>query len=679
MQLRPRFPESFRKRKRLNFSAVLNKEYFSKNIIQIQMALNKDRILPANYAIKKVKSRVNTGITIKPKQEKKEVIDSVFARKDKTKIPEELEKILEDNIKKFEKQENEYLTLKEDNNKSLLYWHYIKEMNKKKDEKKNFFKKFFENDDKNMINLYSEKIQKMTESMFKINPLLITKEKIDIFFYYLGEFNKYFSNEKKYNYIKKKVIDYLEKIKDFLEYAKIKADNKLDSVGKEIKIQNSKFIKELNGRIKAELKSMKLKNKKKDIQEIKQSQININKTKKTLEQLGQDKHYFDDPVYFDPNFSFKKKYDLKSRNNNFQNNKFNLSPQNLAKEIPTYNPNHTIKMSTVSTGFYNPNNNNKNNNNKNHKIKPETAKNNNDILIDDSNFNFKKIKLRNKFDNKKRTISAFNFPNKIVYKVNRFKSKIEKNKIFNAPENKKNSERNSLSSSYLNNLEKNPTEKINNIRLNLNRKSSLSSLRLNEDESAKNFTDKIKFDKSSEIPIIKKNKIFNEKKTFNLKTQNIFTFKRKNPKANTLFQNAKKKSSKTGSQSNSMTQKDRYSKEFHSSEKSKVQLNSIYDGIKIKPLLNNIELNEIKSYFYQNGKKIRSNLKLMEIILQAKKSLYKYNIEQSIKKITQMNMTSEQNDKLNVVKTINNQIENLDVDYLNSIINIKSKTIYDEN
>ena len=57
------------------------------------MALNKDRILPANYAIKKVKSRVNTGITIKPKQEKKEVIDSVFARKDKTKIPEELEKI----------------------------------------------------------------------------------------------------------------------------------------------------------------------------------------------------------------------------------------------------------------------------------------------------------------------------------------------------------------------------------------------------------------------------------------------------------------------------------------------------------------------------------------------------------------------------------------------------------
>ena len=129
------------------------------------MALNKDRILPANYAIKKVKSRVNTGITIKPKQEKKEVIDSVFARKDKTKIPEELEKILEDNIKKFEKQENEYLTLKEDNNKSLLYWHYIKEMNKKKDEKKNFFKKFFENDDKNMINLYSEKIQKMTESI----------------------------------------------------------------------------------------------------------------------------------------------------------------------------------------------------------------------------------------------------------------------------------------------------------------------------------------------------------------------------------------------------------------------------------------------------------------------------------------------------------------------------------
>ena len=206
MKVGDRFPKSLKKRKRLNFSAVLNKEYFSNNIIQIQMALNKDRVIPLNYLVKKIKAKIDSGIKIKQKQIKAEEIESVIARQDKSKIPEELEKILEENEKKFLIQTSEYLNLKDENNKSLLYWHYINNMKNKREEKKNIFKKFYENDDKNQVNLYSDKVKEMSETMFRSNPLLITKEKSDIFFYYLGEFNKYYSNNTKYEYIKKKVI-----------------------------------------------------------------------------------------------------------------------------------------------------------------------------------------------------------------------------------------------------------------------------------------------------------------------------------------------------------------------------------------------------------------------------------------------------------------------------------------
>ena len=53
MKLRQRVLESIPKNKRITLSAMLNSEYFSHRSIQIQMALNQDRILPRDYLIKK--------------------------------------------------------------------------------------------------------------------------------------------------------------------------------------------------------------------------------------------------------------------------------------------------------------------------------------------------------------------------------------------------------------------------------------------------------------------------------------------------------------------------------------------------------------------------------------------------------------------------------------------------
>ena len=683
MQLRNSLRKKVPGNKRLNFSAMLSKDYFSNNIIQIQMALNKNRVLPLDYLIRRTKSKINSGITLKPKKTEDDLFSESYRNThlDKRKIPEELEKILNENEQKFLVQSQEYLNLKNENDKSLGYWHYIQEMSKKK-KQEIFAKKYQISENKNDINLYSDKVQKLSETMFRLNPLLITKEKIDIFFYYLGEFNKYFFNKKKYEHIKKKVVNFLKNLKDFLDYVEIKADSNIDTIGKEIKMKNSKFIKGLNNKVKAELKSMKIKQRMLNNIEIKSAKKMIRKTKKTLESIHKDKNFFEDPIYFDKNFinfnKNKKKFEMKSRNKLKKNNynQFNLSAPNFAKNI---NMNQTIKMSTASTGFFTKE---KNNMMKNNKILPkaESCKNREDIIIEDSNINFKKIKMNKKLMDKRIT-SALNFPNnKIILKANTIKPK----KSRNISENKKSTEKekDSISSSfYNNNIEQNRTKKLfyNN---NLIRKSSVNSLKLTGGENNKNSNILLSPEnvnimaKSGETPMIKVNKNILKKKTFNaIQTNNYFKFNNMKPRG--------KRQRSSIVSSNTLITKNRNSNDFSSNDKSKTKsklhLSTLYEDIKSKPKLNYFEINDINSYFVQNGKKIRNNLKLLDIIIQAKKTMHKYDIDQKTKKVSQMNLNAEQINKLNDLKEINGHIEALDLFYMNNIFDFKSRTMCENN
>ena len=683
MQLRNSLRKKVPGNKRLNFSAMLSKDYFSNNIIQIQMALNKNRVLPLDYLIRRTKSKINSGITLKPKKTEDDLFSESYRNThlDKRKIPEELEKILNENEQKFLVQSQEYLNLKNENDKSLGYWHYIQEMSKKK-KQEIFAKKYQISENKNDINLYSDKVQKLSETMFRLNPLLITKEKIDIFFYYLGEFNKYFFNKKKYEHIKKKVVNFLKNLKDFLDYVEIKADSNIDTIGKEIKMKNSKFIKGLNNKVKAELKSMKIKQRMLNNIEIKSAKKMIRKTKKTLESIHKDKNFFEDPIYFDKDFinfnKNKKKFEMKSRNKLKKNNynQFNLSAPNFAKNI---NMNQTIKMSTASTGFFTKE---KNNMMKNNKILPkaESCKNREDIIIEDSNINFKKIKMNKKLMDKRIT-SALNFPNnKIILKANTIKPK----KSRNISENKKSTEKekDSISSSfYNNNIEQNRTKKLiyNN---NLIRKSSVNSLKLTGGENNKNSNILLSPEnvnimaKSGETPMIKINKNILKKKTFNaIQTNNYFKFNNMKPRG--------KRQRSSIVSSNTLITKNRNSNDFSSNDKSKTKsklhLSTLYEDIKSKPKLNYFEINDINSYFVQNGKKIRNNLKLLDIIIQAKKTMHKDDIDQKTKKVSQMNLNAEQINKLNDLKEINGHIEALDLFYMNNIFDFKSRTMCENN
>ena len=81
----------------------------------------------------------------------------------------------------------------------------------------------------------------------------------------------------------------------------------------------------------------------------------------------------------------------------------------------------------------------------------------------------------------------------------------------------------------------------------------------------------------------------------------------------------------------------------------------------------------------QNGKKIRNNLKLLDIIIQAKKTMHKYDIDQKTKKVSQMNLNAEQINKLNDLKEINGHIETLYLFYMNNIFDFKSRTMCENN
>ena len=686
MKLRGSAYKKAPQKKRINFSAILTKEYFSKNIIKIQLALNKKRMVPLNYNIRRVKSKIDSGMSLKLKKQKEdEMIPSYKDQVDINNIPQELEKILEENEKKFMVQNKEYFKLKEENDKSLGYWHYIQKIqNNKKD---TFNKKYFGEEDKNMVNLNSDKVQKLSEAMFKLNPLLITKEKVDLFFYYLGEFNKYFFHKKKYEKIKKKVVLFLNNLKDFLDYVAIKSDTSIDSIGKQIKLKNSKFLKELNNKIEVELQNMEIKQKKLNELEIKRAKRIIRKTKKTLKSIKKNKNFFEDPVYFDPRYSDKerKNKEIKSRNKLIKNNNFNLSAPNFMKDINTYKMNKTAKMSTASTGFFH----NENKNEKNIKIIPkiESSKNRDNIIIDDSNSNLKKnLNLTNK------RLTSLNYQNnKIILNAKAIKSRISRNDKIKKEENKKSSDLISASSSFYNNqLE------INNLRRNLYNKNfylerksiNINSLQppIEEDKDiilTPENVENINEDKSERNKMIKINKNILKKKTFNYTDKN-YMFKFKNPNNSDLDFKFREKRGKTfGKSSNSSTNKFRNYKNFDFNDKAKtktnLQLSTLYESIRVKPKLNDNELKDINTYFIQNGKKIKANFKLMDIISQAKKTLLNYDIEQKTKKVAQSNLTSEQTNKLKDLKEINNNIEFLDVHYISSFIDFKSKTLCDNN
>ena len=688
-----------KKKKRTSLSAMLNSDLFLRRSIQIQMALNQDRLLPRDYLIQKAKPKINTGKKkkINDNDKNKDGFDSSFEanrEKDKRLIPDELDKILHENQKKFAVQNKKYRELKDHNDAISSFWHYINKTNKQQ-ERELLFKKYFSKDDKNIINLYSDKLQKLTLNLFKTNPLLLRKKNAEMFFHYLSEFNKYYNDDNKYIYVKQKIISFLEKLRDYLEFVKIKSDNTMDSISKDIKIKNSKFFKEFEEKVKNEMRSLNEKRKIINNNDIKECEKLIKKTKRTINTLFENKHFFDDPSYFDPMYS--KKNNIQSRNKDFiykynyhyQNNssspnliKDNNNYNNNIYNINTYSPNKTFKMSTISTGFYAP-----------EKNKDTNNKQNNDILVNDINSNIKNIKYKMiAFDKNirksRRSISSKNtleIKNNLIDNLNEPKKikKLDFNHI-NGIEIEKNSDMESISSSI--DINDNDKKKKKIMKNNFSSKiiNNFNSKRKSEEENILKFLSNISSSKQIYYP--KKSRhssvsIIRDKDTskdsgngFRKKSIIIKASDKRNSRICKNNPDITKKTSnkKDNNSMNSLINFNKY--RHYNNDIGKEPISVIYENIKDKEKIKEADVDKINVYLNKTGKKFNNNLKSMDIIRQAKIITDRLDVEKKTKKVFQPYLSYEQILKLDDVKNVNKNLFKLDIDYMNRIFDYKSKS-----
>ena len=655
MKLKYSNPKKDIKKKRITFSAILNSEQFFHRSGIIQMALKNERVLAKDFHVKRARSKIDIGKKIKKEnqeinEEKKNNYQESNKDNDKKDIPLELYFLLLEYKEKFLKEEEKFYSIKEYNDSVLSFWHYINKTNKKK-ERDILLKKYFPKFDKGSINLYSDAIQKLSVNLFKSNPLLSTENFSEIFFHYLSEFKHNYNDENKMNIIKQKIIKFLEKLRDFLEYVEIMQDKDYDSISRDIKLKNSRFIKEIGIRIKNELTKNKEKRNEKNIADIKNSTKMINETKNTLNALEENKNIFEDTKGFDPlfsnNFTFNTLKINKSTRNNYINNlKINNIKTALSSSLKKsrfFSPNKTGRMSsTTSTGFLL-------SDKKIYKLNHvENDKKNSAIIIDNDDAlenqksldevkvidtpKYSKIKT-----NLKRSSRRYSSPFVDMQVKNNLINVLKKNNIL---KNDANNNEFDLSGSFENDKYKNriyqSSSKLIKVKKQKNRVSLFSPINNKDSLQKSNYISK----KSSISPREESKKIVS-----------YFNIKNKNRNGNGLF-NMKKS---------------------FNYDKFKDPLILLYDNIKKKQQIKKTDIERIKKYFKLKGKNFNLNFNSIDIIKKAKFITNQMDIERKTKRVFQPYLTYKQIQKLDDVTQINNKVHKLHIDYMNHIFDFKSK------
>ena len=344
-----------------NLSKILNSDLFFQHSGVIKMALNKNRLIDKDFGVKRAKAKIDVGKkpkiifnskikhnSKKSKEEENENnnINTFFQKRE---VPFELANIIENNKVIFEKVFDSFHNIKSKNDEFASHWHYVqKSIEKLKNQKyqktdeiyekkndefsKNLKKYDFSTRDK--IELELEK--KITEKIFKSNPLMI-KSNNDMLFYYLYEYKNKFINFKEQNPTK-----YLNKMKELLDFEELFVDFKKNKMDKDIDAQNANFMMKRQRKIDEENIKLKEEQKKQNIKDNKESKRMIRQTKKSIKLLNKNKNYFEDKNYFSNNNNISSTY---YKNNSTNRSKF-LTPNKSS-----------LRMSKSSSNFFNGDNN----------------------------------------------------------------------------------------------------------------------------------------------------------------------------------------------------------------------------------------------------------------------------------------------------------------------------------
>lgn len=629
-------------KKRKTFSAILSSELFFHRSNQLKMALNHEPILSWDFNVKRVKSKTDTGKKRKKRFKDKEfnsqLNSSVHSEKETEikDIPEELYRIIHEYETKFLKIDEKYHNIKNYNDEVLNFWHFINQTNKKK-ERAILLKKFFSKIEKNDVNLYSDEVKKVSNNLFKINPLLCTFKNSDMFFHYLSEFNKYNKDEIKLNKVKRKIILFLEKLRDFLEYIGIKKDTCLDPISKEIKLQNSRFNKENGSQMRNQIIKEREIRYLYNVKDINESKKMIEHTKSTLNSLDKNKKLFEDIKIrtFSP-ISSRNFHNLKigkCKNILFYRNYNNKTPSPNLVSININSPKTAKMSSTSSTGFY------LSANKFYQKNKTKANRRERNIII-------RNYDLNNSIDHEKKNNvdkRYINRPSSNLVNYNR------RSKLFHSLRHNK---------FYIKNID------------HINKNISQSQM-----NSQRSFYPSLELDeKGGNISNLSSSKLINKEKQ---KTTIIFP---SNMNKKYLISKRIKiiDEPKRDSNINSIKEKDKT--EFHKNScnynKYLDRLICLYDDIKNKSNINREDIKNINKYFTSKGRKANINfnaVNIMELIKRSKNITNGLDIEQKTKKVFHPYLSFEHIQKLDNVKNINKKVFELDINYMEKIFNYKSK------
>ena len=619
--------------RKIAFNNLLNSEYFFHRSVPIKLALNRDRVLKRDFFIERAHAQVDQGR--KPKKDENDNInDSDDYRRNKSRVPADLHKIILKYDKKFEKQNQKFYKSKSNNDMFTSHWHSVNDLSEKK-ERQLMLEKYFNDKDKNSINYHTKEIKKMCENMFKTSPLLNGKKYLDIFFYYLNEFKNNYNDIKKMEYIKKKIIKFLVKLNNYVDFVEVLQDSALDSITKDVKIKNSKYKREYEAKVRMEKLKNAILQRKEDKKNIKESDIIIQTTLKTINDLDKNKNLFDDVLIpLDINSKIEKSRNFLSPNKTpySTRNKFHISENKKTK-----------MNSTQSTAFY-------------LSEKGFFAKNKNNKIFTSinnikQNDNQEEDKLESEIKNDKLKLDEIK-PKKI--NLNKFSDSIEENE----------SKTNSINSLQIINK---PSKKIENryaLKYLTNIKPKILS-KIDQDKLknlTKNLTSK------NIVNITKNNKI-----NFQSQLSNV-----KDLSSKGQFENIKEKNSiqkKVNFNLNDNLNKLMNSKNLIS--KSNSQLYSLYEDIRKRKKIQETNDDDLKKYFVKRGRLDESmdllkKVYTMDIISKTKIISDKIDIEQKTKKVFQTFLSYEQEKKLEGVKEINRKVKGLDKEYINRIIKYKT-------
>ena len=619
--------------RKIAFNNLLNSEYFFHRSVPIKLALNRDRVLKRDFFIERAHAQVDQGR--KPKKDENDNInDSDDYRRNKSRVPADLQKIILKYDKKFEKQNQKFYKSKSNNDIFTSHWHSVNDLSEKK-ERQLMLEKYFNDKDKNSINYHTKEIKKMCENMFKTSPLLNGKKYLDIFFYYLNEFKNNYNDIKKMEYIKKKIIKFLVKLNNYVDFVEVLQDSALDSITKDVKIKNSKYKREYEAKVRMEELKNAILQRKEDKKNIKESDIIIQTTLKTINDLDKNKNLFDDVLIpLDINSKIEKSRNFLSPNKTpySTRNKFHISENKKTK----MNSTQSTAFYLSEKGFFAKN--------KNNKI--FTSINNikqNDTQEED--------KLESEIKNDKLKLDEIK-PKKI--NLNKFSDSIEENE----------SKTNSINSLQIINK---PSKKIENryaLKYLTNIKPKILS-KIDQDKLknlTKNLTSK------NIVNIAKNNKI-----SFQSQLSNV-----KDLSSKGQFENIKEKNSiqkKVNFNLNDNLNKLMNAKNLIS--KSNSQLYSLYEDIRKRKKIQETNDDDLKKYFVKRGRLDESmdllkKVYTMDIISKTKIISDKIDIEQKTKKVFQTFLSYEQEKKLEGVKEINRKVKGLDNEYINRIIKYKT-------